>query len=46
MYIGAANANHFLKRTLWHPGTTKCEEQKREAREDYGSLSICFIFKK
>ncbi|UJR25968.1 hypothetical protein I4U23_007316 [Adineta vaga] len=31
----AANANRFLKRTLFHPGSTKCEEQKREAREDY-----------
>ncbi|CAF0775531.1 unnamed protein product [Adineta ricciae] len=31
----SANANRFLKRTLFHPGSTKCEEQKREAREDY-----------
>ncbi|UJR22950.1 hypothetical protein I4U23_025977 [Adineta vaga] len=28
-------ANRFLKRTFFHPGSTKCEEQKREAREDY-----------
>jgi len=45
MYIGAANANDFLKRSIFHPGRTKCEEQKREAREDYGNLTICFIFK-
>ena len=25
-----------MKRTFFHPGSTKCEEQKREAREDYG----------
>ncbi|CAF1111627.1 unnamed protein product [Adineta steineri] len=31
----AAHANRFLKRTFFHPGATKCEEQKREAREDY-----------
>ncbi|CAF3836362.1 unnamed protein product, partial [Rotaria magnacalcarata] len=31
----AAHANHFLKRTFFHPGRTNCEEQKREAREDY-----------
>ncbi|CAF2610168.1 unnamed protein product [Rotaria sp. Silwood2] len=31
----AVLANRFLKRTFFHPGTTKCEEQKREAREDY-----------
>ncbi|CAF3895793.1 unnamed protein product, partial [Rotaria sp. Silwood1] len=31
----AVHANRFLKRTFFHPGTTKCEEQKREAREDY-----------
>lgn len=29
------HANRFLKRTFFHPGSTKCEEQKREAREDY-----------
>ncbi|CAF1355681.1 unnamed protein product [Adineta ricciae] len=28
-------ANRFLKRSFFHPGSTKCEEQKREAREDY-----------
>jgi hypothetical protein len=38
IYIGADSANHFLKRTFFHPASTKCEEQKREAREDYGSL--------
>jgi len=25
----------FLKRTIFHPGKTKCEEQKREASEKY-----------
>jgi hypothetical protein len=43
MNIGAAIAKDFLKRTFFHPGTTKCEEQKREAREDYGNLFILFI---
>ncbi|CAF4234393.1 unnamed protein product [Adineta steineri] len=28
-------AVEFLKRTLFHPGKTKCEEQKREASEKY-----------
>jgi hypothetical protein len=32
------HANDFLKRTFFHPGSTKCEEQKREAREDYGNI--------
>ncbi len=45
VYIGTANANRFLKRTFFHSGVTKCEEQKREAREDYGRLSICCFFK-
>jgi hypothetical protein len=40
MNIGAVNANDFLKRTFFHPGATKCEEQKREAREDYGNLFL------
>ncbi|CAF1014824.1 unnamed protein product [Didymodactylos carnosus] len=31
----SANAQNFLKRSFLHPGRTKCEEQKREAREDY-----------
>ncbi|CAF1153147.1 unnamed protein product [Rotaria sordida] len=31
----SVHANRFLKRTFFHPGSTKCEEQKREAREDY-----------
>ena len=43
MNIGAAIAKDFLKRTLFHPGSTKCEEQKREAREEYGNLLILFI---
>jgi hypothetical protein len=28
-------AVEFLKRTIFHPGKTKCEEQKREASEKY-----------
>lgn len=28
-------AKNFLKRTFFHPGKTKCEEQKREASEKY-----------
>lgn len=28
-------AVEFLKRTFFHPGKTKCEEQKREAAEKY-----------
>ncbi|CAF1029423.1 unnamed protein product [Rotaria sp. Silwood1] len=28
-------AVEFLKRTFFHPGKTKCEEQKREASEKY-----------
>ncbi|CAF0962650.1 unnamed protein product [Adineta ricciae] len=28
-------ASNFLKRTLFHPGKTRCEEQKREAAEKY-----------
>ncbi len=36
--LETARANRFLKRTFFHPGATKCEEQKREAREDYGNL--------
>lgn len=28
-------AAEFLKRTIFHPGKTKCEEQKREASEKY-----------
>ena len=37
------HANRFLKRTFFHPGSTKCEEQKREAREDYGLLNFLFL---
>lgn len=29
------DAVEFLKRTLFHPGKSKCEEQKREAAEKY-----------
>ena len=39
-YLGAAHANRFLKRTFFHPSATKCEEQKREAREDYGEWRV------
>ncbi|CAF1330381.1 unnamed protein product [Adineta steineri] len=28
-------ATEFLKRTVFHPGKTQCEEQKREASEKY-----------
>ncbi|UJR30721.1 hypothetical protein I4U23_018241 [Adineta vaga] len=28
-------ATKFLKRTFFHPGKTRCEEQKREASEKY-----------
>jgi hypothetical protein len=42
MFVGAANANRFLKRSIFHPGSTKCEEQKREAREDYGRFFFIF----
>ncbi len=35
MNIGAAIAKDFLKRTFFHPGSTKCEEQKREAKAAY-----------
>lgn len=38
--LDATDAHRFLKRTLFHPGSTKCEEQKREAREDYGKRWI------
>jgi hypothetical protein len=44
MNIGAVNANDFLKRTFFHPGATKCEEQKREAREDYGMTYSYLLF--
>ena len=37
-YLDALDAKNFLKRGLFHPGSTKCEEQKREAREDYGQF--------
>lgn len=37
------HANLFLKRTFFHPGSTKCEEQKREAREDYGESNFLFL---
>jgi len=36
--IARSTSNEFLrrKRGIFHPGLTACEEQKREAREDYG----------
>ena len=36
--IARSTSNEFLrhKRGIFHPGVTACEEQKREAREDYG----------
>ena len=40
IYLDSNRANRFLKRTFFHPGATKCEEQKREAREDYGKFSF------
>lgn len=40
IYLDSNQANGFLKRTFFHPGATKCEEQKREAREDYGKFSF------
>ncbi|CAF2044442.1 unnamed protein product [Rotaria magnacalcarata] len=33
--VDRENAVEFLKRTIFHPGKTKCEEQKREASEKY-----------
>ncbi|CAM4761571.1 unnamed protein product [Rotaria magnacalcarata] len=30
-----SEALEFLRRTIFHPTLTKCEEQKREAKEDY-----------
>lgn len=30
-----SEALDFLRRSLFHPTRTKCEEQKREAKEDY-----------
>jgi hypothetical protein len=35
LYLDREMAVEFLKRTLFHPGKTKCEEQKREASEKY-----------
>lgn len=35
MYLDREKAVEFLKRTIFHPGKTKCEEQKREASEKY-----------
>jgi len=36
--IARSSSSEFLrrKRGIFHPGLTSCEEQKREAREDYG----------
>ena len=35
LYLDHEMAVEFLKRTIFHPGKTKCEEQKREASEKY-----------
>lgn len=34
-HLEREQAVEFLKRTIFHPGKTKCEEQKREASEKY-----------
>ena len=46
--LARSTSNEFLrrKRGIFHPGLTACEEQKREAREDYGMRGFGRIFQK
>lgn len=45
MNIGAAIAKDFLKRTFFHPGTTKCEEQNVKQGKITVIYSYCLFLK-